>query len=75
MEEVRLIRTLSMQVEDYECRVEVFCRPNGTHFARTAFSPDDVIINESETCEEVVRRHCALLPLAVSSRSLGRKAT
>ena len=73
MEDVRLVRQLSMQIEQCECRVEVFCRPNGTHFARTAFSPDDVIINESETCEEALRRHCALLPLAVRSRSLGRK--
>ena len=73
MEQVCLVRTLSMQVEECECRVEVFRRPNGTHFARTVFSPHDVIINESETCEEAVRRHCDLLPLAVHSRLLVRK--
>lgn len=72
MDSVQLVQQLRLQVEEIDCLIEVFIRPNGTHFAKTAFSADDVIINEGESCEEALRRHRELLPLAIHSRHMRR---
>jgi hypothetical protein len=70
MDTAQLVQRLQLNIDDVECLVEVFSRPNGTHFARTAFSSDDVIINEGSSCEEVLLRHRELLPLAIRSRNI-----
>lgn len=53
---------------DYE--ILVFCRPNGTHVAKTIFSSEDVIINDGISLEDALERHTRLLPLAVNSRQM-----
>jgi hypothetical protein len=56
--------------QDYP--VCVYSRPDGSHVARTAFSAEDVIVNDGPTLEEVLSKHQRLLPLAVNSRQLLR---
>jgi hypothetical protein len=56
--------------QDYQ--VSVYSRPDGSHVARTAFSAEDVIVNDGPTLEEVLAKHQRLLPLAVNSRQLLR---
>ena len=56
--------------QDYE--VLVFRRPDGSHVAKTFFTPSDVIINDGTSLEEVLARHQRLLPLAINSRELLR---
>jgi len=51
---------------DYE--VLVFCRPDGSHVAKTYFTADDVIINDGPSLSDVLIKHQHLLPLAVNSR-------
>lgn len=74
MDKEQLVSKHMLQVENAEYLVEVFCRPNGTHFARTAFTGEDVIINEGRSCEEALVRHRELLPLAIRSRGLRHPA-
>lgn len=45
----------------------------GRHFAQTVFAPDDVIISDGSSVDEVLARHCQLLPLAVNSRQILRE--
>jgi len=56
--------------QDYQ--VSVYSRPDGSHVARTAFSADDVILNDGPSLEEVLAKHRRLLPLAVNSRMILR---
>ncbi|WP_226989392.1 hypothetical protein [Desulfuromonas sp. TF] len=53
---------------DYE--VLVFCRPDGSHVAKTYFTSDDVIINDGPSLDHVLNKHQRLLPLAVNSRHI-----
>ena len=57
--------------QDYE--VAVFTRPDGSHVAKTSFSPVDMIINDGHSLEEVLAKHRRLLPLAVNSRQILRE--
>jgi len=57
--------------QDYE--IAVFTRPDGTHVARTAFSPVDVIVNDGISLDEALAKHRRLLPLAVNSRQILRE--
>jgi hypothetical protein len=54
--------------------VQVFRRADGSHLAKTAFAPRDVIINDGLGFEEVLARHQRLLDLAVNSREILRIA-
>lgn len=56
--------------QDYQ--VCVYSRSDGSHVARTAFSPEDVIVNDGLSLDEVLAKHRRLLPLAVNSRELLR---
>lgn len=53
--------------------VNVFCRNDGRHFAKTRFGDDDIIINDGASLEEVLDKHEKLLPLAISSRQMFNK--
>ena len=57
--------------QDYE--IVVFTRPDGTHVAKTAFSPVDVIVNDGLSLDEVLAKHRRLLPLAINSRQILRE--
>lgn len=70
MENFQLVHKLTCNFEGYEYLIEVFSRPDGSHFARTVFGPHDVIISDGFSLEEVLFRHQDLLPLAIHSRQM-----
>ncbi len=70
MENIQLVDKLSCDFEGREYVVEVFSRPDGSHFARTAFSHQDVIISDGSSFEEALTKHQDLLPLAIRSRKM-----
>jgi hypothetical protein len=70
MDDLQLVHKLVCDLNEQEYLIEVFMRPDGSHFARTVFSRDDVIISDGCSLEEVLLKHRELLPLAVSSRQL-----
>jgi hypothetical protein len=70
MEDVQLVHQLVLDFDGEEYLVEVYCRADGHHFARTAFSSQDVIICDGSSLEEALLRHRELLPLAVHSRQM-----
>jgi hypothetical protein len=69
-----LVYTCRCTIADQEYEVLVFSRPDGSHTAKTFFTPSDVIINDGSSLEEVLNRHQRLLPLAITSRELLRSA-
>lgn len=70
MENSQLVHEMVCAFEGKEYLIEVFLRPDGSHFARTVFSPQDVIISDGVSLEDVLLRHRDLLPLAVHSRMM-----
>ena len=70
MEKNRLVHELVCSFDGREYLIEVYSRPDGSHFARTKFSSEDVIISDGFSCEEALVRHQDLLPLAIHSRKL-----
>jgi len=70
MEKIELVQQLKCDFEGEEYLIEVFSRPDGSHFARTIFSPQDVIISDGISLAEVLLKHQDLLPLAVRSRQM-----
>lgn len=41
-----------------------------SHVAETALGPDDVVVSDGRSAEEVLRKQQAVLPLAIMSRSI-----
>jgi hypothetical protein len=74
MDNVKLVHQLTCAFEGREYLIEVFSRPDGSHYARTMFSPQDVIISDGFSFEEALVRHQALLPLAIRSRKMPRSS-
>lgn len=70
MENNQLVHQMMCECEGYKCLIEVFSRPDGSHFARTAFSPHDVIISDGLSLNDVLFKHQQLLPLAIRSRQM-----
>ena len=70
MEDNQLVHQMTCHFEGEKYLIEVFLRPDGSHFARTVFSPQDVIISDGVSLEEVLGKHQNLLPLAVHSRQI-----
>jgi len=70
MESIQLVHQMKCAFEGHEYLIEVFCRPDGCHFARTVFSSQDVIISDGPSLEEALLKHRDLLPLAVHSRQM-----
>jgi hypothetical protein len=70
VENSQLVHQLMYDIEGNKFLIEVFCRPDGRHFARTVFSPQDVIISDGFNLEEALLKHQDLLPLAVNSRQM-----
>lgn len=70
MENSQLAHQMTCDFDGEEYLIEVFLRPGGSYFARTVFSPQDVIISDGVSLEEVLDKHQGLLPLAVHSRQL-----
>ncbi|WP_432822905.1 hypothetical protein [Trichloromonas sp.] len=63
-----LIHTAELTIDGRPYEVTVYLRSDGSHIARTIFSPGDVIIHDGPSLEEVLAKHQRLLPLAVDSR-------
>jgi hypothetical protein len=70
MENIQLVQQLMCDFEGKGYLIEVFSRPDGSFFARTVFSSEDVIISDGLSLEEVLLKHQDLLPLAVLSRKM-----
>ena len=70
MEQIELVQELSCDLEGEEYLIEVFARSDGSYFARTIFSPIDVIISDGISLDEVLLKHQDLLPLAIRSRQM-----
>ena len=70
MENIQLVHKLLCDFEGCKYLIEVFSRPNGSHFARTVFSPEDVIISDGPSLEDALLKQQELLPLAVHSRQM-----
>lgn len=68
-----LVHEAEIEVHGDLYRVNVFCRNDGRHFAKTRFGEDDIIINDGASLEEVLEKHEKLLPLAISSRQMFQK--
>jgi hypothetical protein len=74
MESLQLVHQITCDFEGHDYLIEVFSRPDGSYFARTIFSPHDVIINDGSTLETALHRHRDLLPLAIRSRQMVRSS-
>lgn len=48
----------------------VYARNDGLHFAKTAFSSYDIVINDGLTLTHALEKHLNLLPLAIASRKM-----
>lgn len=70
MEKIELVQQLKCDFEGEEYLIEVFVRPDGSHFAQTIFSPQDVIISDGVGLSDVLLKHQNLLPLAICSRQM-----
>lgn len=70
METERLVHQCRFNLSGRDYEVLVYCRPDGSHLAKTVFAPGDVIINDGLSLEEALCRHQRLLPLAVNSRHI-----
>lgn len=69
----KLVHTCVFEIADHNYEVLVYSRPDGSHLAKTFFTPNDVIINDGLSLEEVLDKHRHLLPLAVNSREILRQ--
>ncbi len=65
-----LVHTTHCTIAGHDYEILIFRRADGTHVAKTFFTPLDVIINDGISLEEALSRHQRLLPLAVNSREL-----
>lgn len=66
----QLVHKICCDFEGKEYAIEVYLRPDGSHFARTEFSPQDIIISDGFTLEEALLKQQSLLPLAIRSRKM-----
>ena len=65
-----LVHTCHLEIQDDRYEVLIYVRGDGRHVAKTVFSPEDIIINDGITLDEVLAKHQRLLPLAINSRRI-----
>ena len=70
MDAEKLVHRSHFNISGRDYEVLVFCRSDGSHVAKTYFTPDDVIINDGPSLDHVLNKHQRLLPLAVNSRHI-----
>ncbi|SNB44733.1 hypothetical protein [Geobacter sp. DSM 9736] len=73
MNEEVLVHESEIEIHGSRYTINVFCRMDGRHVARTRFGVDDVIINDGGSLQEVLEKHERLLPLAITSRQMFHK--
>jgi len=70
MDKERLVHKSRFHCSGRDYEVLVYSRPDGSHVAKTFFTPHDVIINDGLSLDDVLNKHQQLLPLAVNSRNI-----
>ena len=63
-----LVHQTHIQIDDDSFHVQVFCRDDGRHFAKTHLGCGDIIINDGISLDDALCKHTELLPLAISTR-------
>ena len=74
MKEQELLLSEHFRWEGKIYLVQVYRYPDGkprcSHVARTALGPDDYVISDGRSVEEVLHKQQTILPLAILSRSI-----
>ena len=70
MENIHLVHKLICDFDGKDYLIEIYVRHDGSHYARTEFTPHDVIISDGISLEDALLKHKRLLPLAISSRKM-----
>lgn len=65
-----LVHQSDEEIGGHRYEVCVYARNDGLHFAKTIFSPHDIVINDGLTLEHALEKHRKLLPLAIISRQM-----
>jgi len=73
MEDLKVVHKSEIELQGDRYEVTVYCREDGKHFAETHFTPEDIIIHDGDSLEEVLQKHEKLLPLAITSRRVVRE--
>lgn len=65
-----LVHQSDMEIAGNRYEVCVYARNDGLHFAKTMFSPHDIVINDGLSLSHALEKHRNLLPLALASRQM-----
>ncbi len=65
-----LVHQSMVEIAGHSYEVCVYTRNDGLHFAKTMFSPQDVVINDGLSLAHALEKHRNLLPLAIASRMM-----
>jgi hypothetical protein len=65
-----LVHKSQMEIAGHRYEVCVYARNDGLHFAKTVFSPHDIVINDGLSLAHALEKHRNLLPLAIASRQM-----
>lgn len=65
-----LVHQSQMEISGHRYEVCVYARNDGLHFAKTAFSSQDIVINDGLSLAHALEKHRNLLPLAIASRQM-----
>ena len=66
----KLVHQSVMEIAGNPYEVCVYTRNDGRHFAKTTFSPQDIVINDGLSLSHALEKHRNLLPLAIVSRQM-----
>lgn len=69
-ESEKLVHQSVVEIAGHHYDVCVYTRNDGPHFAKTTFSPQDIVISDGLTLEHALEKHRSLLPLAIASRQM-----
>lgn len=65
-----LVHQSMVEIAGHSYEVCVYTRNDGFHFAKTTFSPHDIVINDGFSLAHALEKHRNLLPLAIASRKM-----
>lgn len=65
-----LVHQSVMEIAGDPYEVCVYARNDGLHFAKTTFTPQDIVINDGLSLNHALEKHRSLLPLAIASRRM-----
>lgn len=70
MSEETLLQSSELEVNGEVFQIYIYGSAGGRYFAKTCLGEDDFIITDGPTMPETLKKHEALLPLAIGSREL-----